>query len=110
MNRLFKNKRKKPPESFPAILVNIAAGPVIYQARSNIGPEDGQTRSNQGPQPLVDQPDITLALEDRTSGGSQIVFRDKVDEEGEFHASVASTSGVVVGGTERRNSRTSECF
>ena len=30
-----------------------------------------------------------------------------MDEEQELHASVASTSGVVIGGTERRNNRTS---
>jgi len=113
MNRLFKNKRKKPPGpfpqgNFPTISAKIAAGPVSYKAQSNVGPEGGRTRSNQGPE--VDRPDLTVALDDRTSGGSQIVFRDRMDEEGELHASVASTSGVVVGGTERRNSRTSECF
>ena len=113
MNRLFNNKRKKPPESFPqgilpTITTDIAAGPVSYQAQSNIGPEGGQTRSNRGPE--VDRPDITLALDDRTGGGPGIVFQDRMDEDQEPPVSVASTSGVVIGGTECRNRRTGECF
>ena len=113
MNRLFKNKRKEPPGpfpqgNFPTVPANIAVRPVSYQARSNIGPEGGRARFNQGPE--ADRPDLTVALDDRTGGVSQIVFRDRMDEEGELHASVASTSGVVVDGTERGNSRMSECF
>ena len=110
MNRLFKNKREKPPGPFPTVPANIAAGPVSYQARSNISPEGGRTHSGQGPE--ADQPDLTVALDDRTGGVSQIVFQERMDEEGELHASVASISGTVVDGTERGNSRTSvsECF
>jgi len=38
------------------------------------------------------------------------VFQDMMDEDQELPASVVSTSGAVISETERRNSRTSECF
>ena len=59
--------------------------------------------------PTVDQPDLTVASDDRSGGGSRIVPQDRANEEQELHASVASTSGVMIGGTERRNNRTSTC-
>jgi len=110
MNRFFSNKRKKSPEPspqgiLPTIPTDTATEPVRYQVQSNIGPEGGQTRSDQGPE--VDLHDLTVVLDDRTSGGSRIVFKDRMDEDQELPASVASTSGVVIGGTERRNNRTS---
>ena len=113
MKRFFNNKRKKSPESspqgtFPTIPTDIAAGLVSYQAQSNIGPEGGQIRSNQRPE--VDRPDLTVALDHRSGEGSGIVFRDGMDGDQEPFASVASTSGVVIGGTEHRNNHTSECF
>ena len=52
---------------------------------------------------MVDQPDLTVALDDRTGEGSGIVLQNRMDEDHEPHAWVASTSGVVIGG----NSRTS---
>ena len=62
MKCLFNNKRKKSPKSFPqgTFSTDAATGPVSYP---NIGPEGGQTRSNQGPE--VDQPDLTVALDNR---------------------------------------------
>jgi len=110
MSRFFSNKRKKSPQPFPqgilpTITTDTAAGPVRYQVQSNTGPEGGQTRSDRGPE--VDRPDLTVALDDRTGGGSRIGFQDRMDEDQELPASVASTSGVVIGGTERRNNRTS---
>jgi len=110
MSRFFSNKRKKSPEPspqgiLPIITTDIATGPVRYQAQSNIGPEGGQTRSDQGPE--VDRPDLTVALDDRTGRGSRIDFQDRMDEDQELPTLVASTSAVMIGGTERRNNRTS---
>ena len=101
MNRLFSNKRKESPKPFPqdtsVISTDIAAGPVSYQAQPNMGPEGEQLV------PKVDQPDLTVALDDRTGEGSQIVLQNRMDEDHRPHTWVASTSGVVIGG----NSRTS---
>jgi len=49
-SRFFNNKRKRSSEPspqgiFPTVPTDIAAGPVGYQAQSNIGPEGGHTRS-----------------------------------------------------------------
>ena len=110
MKRFFKNKRKKSPKPSPQGILpttptDIAAGPVRHQVQSNIGPEGGQTRSYQGSE--VDRSDLTVALDGRTGGGSRIVFQDRTDEDQVLPVSVASTSAVVIGGTGRRNNRTS---
>ena len=109
MNRFFSNKRKKSPQPspqdiLPTITADIVAGPVRYQVQSNIGPEGGQTRSYQ--RPGVDRPDLTVASDGRTGGGSRIGLQDRMDEDQELPASVASTSAVVISGTGRRNNRT----
>jgi hypothetical protein len=49
-----------------------------------------------------------VALDEGSSGGSHAVLRDSMDEDQELPASVAWTSRVVIGGTERRDDRTSE--
>ena len=110
MSRFLSNKRKKLPQPspqgiLPTITADIAAGPVRYQVQSNIGPEGGQTRSYQGPG--VDRPDRTVALDGRTGGGSRIGFQGSMDQDQKLPASVASTSAVVIGGTERKHNRTS---
>ena len=48
MSRLFKNKRKKSPESslqatFPTIPTDVTTGPASHQTQSNLGPEGEQT-------------------------------------------------------------------
>ena len=50
---------------------------------------------------MVDRPDLTLALDDRDGEGSGIVLQNRMDEDREPHASVASTSGAVIGGDNR---------
>ena len=50
---------------------------------------------------MVDQPDLTVALDDRDGEGSGIVLQNRMDEDHEPHAWVASTSGVVIGGNSR---------
>jgi len=113
MNRLFKNKRKQSPDpspqgTSPGILAGIAAGPVSHQAQSNIGLEGGRARSYQDLE--TDRTDLTVALGEGSSGGSQIVFQDSMDEDQGLPASVTSTFGAMIGGTENRNNRTSKCF
>ena len=113
MNRLFKNKRKKSPEPSPqdtppGITTDITVGPVSHQAQSNVGLEGGKTRSYQDLE--ADRPNLTAALDEGSSGGSQIVSQGRMDEDKELPASVARTSDVVIGGTESRNNRTSECL
>ena len=113
MNRLFKNKRKKSPEhppqgTSPGVPIDTAAGPASYQPRPNIGLEGGQIRSHQDLE--ADRPDLTVALDQGSSGSSQIEFQDSMDEDQELPTSAAWTSGVAIGGTESRNNRTSEHF
>lgn len=113
MNRLFKNKRKQSPEpppqdTSPGVPVDTAAGPASYQPRPNIGLEGGQTRSYQDLE--ADRPDLTVALERGSSGGSRIEFQDSMGEDQELPTSVAWASGVAIGRTESRNNRTSEHF
>ena len=109
MNRFFSNKRKKSPEPFPrgtlpTTPTDIAAEPVRYQVRLNIGPGGGQARFYQCPE--VDRPDLTVALDDMTGGRSRIGFQDSMAQDQVPPASVASTSAVVISGTGRRNNRT----
>ena len=113
MNRIFKNKRKQSPDPFPrhnspGIFAGTTAGPVSYQAPPNIGLEGGPIRSYQDLK--IDRPDLTVAPGEGSSGGPQMIFQDSMDEDQEPPGSVAWTSGVAIGGTESRNSRTSECF
>jgi len=49
----------------------------------------------------VDRPDLTVVLDDRSGEGSRIVSQNRMDEDREPHAWVASTSGVVIGGNNR---------
>ena len=113
MNRLFKNKRKQslepPPQgTSPGVAIDTTAGPVSYQPPPSIGPEGGQTRSYQDLE--ADRPDLTVALDQGSSGSSRIEFQDSMGEDRELPTSVAWTSGVAIGGTESRNNRTSEHF
>ena len=109
MNRLFNSKRKKSPEhSQPdSFTTDVAAGPVSYQAQSNIGPVGGQSRSYQDPS--VDRPDLTTALDERSGGGSQIDFQDRMDEDQELPVLEAWASGAAIDGAARRHNPTSEC-
>jgi len=117
MKRLFKNlfkkKRKQSPEpppqgTSPGVPIDTAAGPVSYQPLPNISLEGGQTRSHQDL--VADRPDLTVALDQRSSGSSRIGFQDSMGEDQELPTSVAWTSGIAIGGTENRNNRTSEHF
>jgi len=113
MNRLFKNKRKQSPDpspqdTSPGIPADIAAGPVSHQGQLNIGLQGGRIRSYQDLE--TDRADLTVTPGDGNSGDSQVVFQDSMDEDQEHPASGASTSGAMIGGTESRSNRTSECF
>ena len=112
MNRLFKNKRKKSPEPSPQGIssgtsTNVAAGPVSHQAGSYIRPE-GEQSSYQDLE--VDWPDLTMALDEGSGGGLQILSQDRMDIDQELPASGGVTSGAAIGGTGHRNNPTSECF
>ena len=112
-NRIFRNKRKQSPDpspqdTSPGILAGISARPVSHQAQSNIGLEGGRIRSYQDLE--IDRADLTVALGEGSSGGPQIAFQDSMDEDQEPPASVAWTSGAMIGGIESRTNRTSECF
>jgi len=107
MNRLFKNKRKQSPEPLsqdtsPGIPGDIAAGMASYKAQSNTNLEGGRARFHQDP-----EVDLTVALDQGSSGGSQMVFQSNIDKGQEPPASEAGISGVAIGG---RKNRTSECF
>jgi len=113
MDRLFKNKHKQSPEpppqdTSPGVPIDTAAGPVSYQPRPNIGLQGGQTRSYQDLE--ADRPDLTVALDQGSSGSSRIKFQDSMGEDQKLPTSVAWTSGVAIGGTESRRNRTSEHF
>ena len=112
MNHLFKNKRKKSPEPSPPGIspgtsTNVAAGLVSHQTGSHIRPE-GEQSSYQDLE--VDWPDLTMALDERSGGGSQILSQDGMDIHQELPASAGLTSGAAIGGTGNRNNPTSECF
>ncbi|KAF9646737.1 hypothetical protein BDM02DRAFT_2976922 [Thelephora ganbajun] len=90
MKRLFGKKSKKSPEPSPkhislGISANTAAGPLGFRAELDIGPDD-----------------------ERSNGGSQIVFQDNSGEDKELPAPEASISGVAVVGTDHRSDPTRE--
>ena len=111
MNRLFNNKRKKSsrPDTFTRIPTNVPAGPVSYQADSNIGPEGWCSLSYQDL--ATNRPDPIVALVDEgNSEGPRTVLQDMVDEGQELPAPEAWISSVVIGGTEHGQNPTSKCF
>ncbi|KAF9644920.1 hypothetical protein BDM02DRAFT_3190178 [Thelephora ganbajun] len=90
MKRLFSKKSKKSPEPSPkhislGISANTAAGPLGFRAELDIGPDD-----------------------ERSNGGSQIVFQDNSGEDKELPTPEASISGVAVVGTDHRSDPTRE--
>ena len=112
MNHLFKNKRKKssepsPPGVSPGTSTNVAAGLVSHQAGSYIRTE-GEQNSYQGLK--ADWSDLTMALDEGSGGGSQILSQDRMDIDQELPASGGVTSGAAIGGTGGRSNPTSECF
>jgi len=107
MKQFFKSKRKQSPEPLPqdtspGIPADIAAGTIGYKAQLNTNLEGGRARFHQDP-----EVDLTVAPDQGSSGGSQMVFQGSTDKGQELPASEAWTSGVVIGG---RKNRTSECF
>ena len=111
MNHLFKNKRKKSPEPSPQGIspgtsTDVAAGLVSHQEGSYIGPE-GEQSSYQDLE--VDWPDLTMALDEGSGGGSQILSQDRMDIDQELPALGGVTSGAAISGTGHRNNPTSEC-
>ena len=111
MNHLFKRKKSpepSPQESLSEIPANTVAGPANHQLQSDPGLESGRTRSSQNRE--VNRLDLTVALDERSGGGSQIAFQNRMDEDQEHPASGAWTSGVMAGASEYRNNPTSECL
>ena len=111
MDRLFNKKRKKSPEpppqgGLPGISTNIA-GPVSYQAESNISPGGRESRPYQDLE--ADLADLIVSLDEGSGEGSLTVFQDRIGEGQEPPASGAWTSGVLSGGTEHKNDPTSKC-
>ena len=100
MNRLFKNKRKKSPETplqntFSETPANAVAGPVTHlnigsQGRRESGSEDRSSRSD------------CLSPDRVSDGGSQLIFRDRMDEDREL-ALVTGAYGAAIRGAEQRN-------
>ena len=113
MNRLFGKKSKKSLKSSqghtpPGIPINVAAGPPGFRADLDIGPAGEQDRPHLGLR--ADRPDLTVALDERDTRGSRVVFQEDKGEDQEFAVAEDPTPGTMVSGTEHGGDTTSECF
>ena len=111
MKRLFKLKRKKSPKSprrhnASAEPADIAARLPDLRAEPDVIPDGGRNLSYEGPE--ADRTDLMVPLDEREREGSQVLVQDGLDGVRELHASGASASGVVIGGTGRGNQPESE--
>ena len=111
MKRLFKLKRKKSPNpprqhNASAEPADIAARPPDLRAEPDAIPDGGRNLSYGGPE--ADRTDLMVPLDEREREGSQVLVQDGLDGVRELHASGASASGVVIGGTGRGNQPESE--
>ena len=109
MKRFFKIQRKKspqpPPQSIPpgnsADVIAVLPEPGFHTGLGLIL-EGGQSRYQASCNPTVKQGE-------RGGVSPQIALLGKIDEDKEHPASGASTSGVVIGITDRRDKPTGEC-
>ncbi|KAF9646631.1 hypothetical protein BDM02DRAFT_2987132 [Thelephora ganbajun] len=111
MRRLFGKKSKKSAKPSPkpislGITTDVAAGPLRSREEPGIVPDGEQIRFYHDLE--LNRPDSMVILGERNNVDSRIIFQDNSSEGKDLPVPEASTSGVVVGGTEHRNDPTGE--